>query len=394
MVRRGFWFSTAVGAVLIMLVIALGLPAQGQAEDKIVIGVVNCLSGFGADMGQGGRQGATIAAEEINAAGGVKGKKIEFIYRDDETNPQKGVSAVNELLFKQGVKVIMGTNVTNVANAVNKIINDQKVLFVTIASGKLLVNPSEYPYTFRLNVSTDKEAIALVKHMVEKVKARKIGIIRDSTAFGQTGYASVMDALKPYKIEPVAVEIYNPGDTDMTSQLLKLKNAGAEQVIAWGMGPDLVPVTNSFARIGWFPYIASGIGATQISFFQLARKDVADKWVTTIQKAFTYPKGGKLEPEAQKFVDKLKAKYGLDNKAYIMNAGIWYDMIRLYALAVEKVGSQDPNAIKAFLEGTSKYDGLVSKYSFSKTNHDGFNIADMAVASTIRGDVFTRERVE
>ena len=236
MSRWGFWSSTAVGAVLIMLVIALGLPAQGQGEDKIVIGVVNCLSGFGADMGQGGRQGATIAAEEINAAGGVKGKKIEFIYRDDETNPQKGVSAVNELLFKQGVKVIMGTNVTNVANAVNKIINDQKVLFVTIASGKLLVNPSEYPYTFRLNVSTDKEAIALVKYMVEKVKAKKIGIIRDSTAFGQTGYASVMDALKPYKIEPVAVEIYNPGDTDMTSQLLKLKNAGAEQVIAWGMG--------------------------------------------------------------------------------------------------------------------------------------------------------------
>ena len=111
-------------------------------------------------------------------------------------------------------------------------------------------------------------------------------------------------------------------------------------------------------------------------------------------KGIHLPKGGKAGAAAQKFVDKLKAKYGLDNKAYIMNAGIWYDMIRLYALAVEKVGSQDPNAIKAFLEGTSKYDGLVSKYSFSKTNHDGFNIADMAVASTIRGDVFTRERID
>lgn len=394
MYKKLMRFSVSLFIPLMLILTILSTPENSYAQDKIVIGIINCLSGFGADMGLAGRQGAGIAVDEINAAGGINGKKIELIYRDDESTPQKAVSAANELIFKQGVKVIMGTNMTHVANAINKIVNDQKVFFLTIGSGKVLVNPSQYPYTFRLNVATDKEAIVLVKYVVETLKAKKIGTFRDSTAFGQTGLASVMDALKPYKIEPVAQEIYNPGDTDMTGQVLKLKNAGTDVIIAWGMGPDLVPVTNSLDRIGWYPNIASGIGVHQISFMQLANKKVGDKWVGTMQKAFTYPKGGKVAPEIEKFNNIIKAKYGADPKSYVPNAGIWYDMIRLYAKAVQNVKSQDPDAIKKYLEGTTRYDGLNSKYSFSPTDHDGFNIADIAIASGIRGDVWAKERIE
>ncbi len=393
MCKKTLSFATGVAIILVMVVIFLGTPSKSLAQEKIVIGVINCLSGFGADMGLAGRQGAGIAVDEINAAGGIKGKKIELIYRDDESTPQKAVSAANELIFKQGVKVIMGTNMTNVANAINKIINDQKILFVTIGSGKILVNPAQYPYTFRLNVATDREALVLVKYIVETLKAKKIGIFRDSTAFGQTGLASVMEALKPYNITPVGEEVYNPGDTDMTAQMLKLKNLGVDQIIAWGMGPDLVPATTSLDRIGWYPNIGSGIGVHQISFLELANKKVADKWVGTMQKAFTYPKGGKVSPEVDKFNGIIKAKYGANTKSYVPNAGIWYDMIKLYAKAVESVQSQDPTRIKEYLEGVSRYDGLTSRYKFSPTDHDGFNIADLAIASSIRGDVFAKERV-
>lgn len=385
---------TALAAILAVTLTVFVAPLKGIAQDNITIGVINCMSGFGADMGLAGRQGAGIAVEEINATGGIHGKKIELIYRDDESNPQKAVSAVNELISKQGIKVIMGMNMTHVANAVNKIINDQKIIFITIASGKILVNPLQYPYTFRLNVATDKEARVLVKYVVEDLKAKKIGFFRDSTAFGQTGYASVMEALKPYKIEPVAHEVYNPGDTDMTGQFLKLKNSGADQIIAWGMGPDLVPATTSLDRIRWYPNVSCGIGVHQISFLELANKKVADKWSGTMQKAFTYPKGGKVGPEVQRFIDKVKEKYGTGIKSYVPNAGIWYDMIKLYARAVEKVQSQDPDRIKQFFENVSKYEGLVSKYSFSPADHDGFDIVDLAIASSIRGDVFAKERVE
>ena len=392
--KKGLYFATGVGIILVMVVIFLGTPSQSLAQEKVVIGVINCLSGFGADMGLAGRQGAGIAVDEINAAGGIKGKKIELIYRDDESTPQKAVSAANELIFKQGVKVIMGTNMTHVANAVNKIINDQKIVFITIGSGKILVNPSQYPYTFRLNVATDKEAIVLVKYVMETMKPKKIGIFRDSTAFGQTGLASVMDALKPYNVTPVGEELYNPGDTDMTGQMLKLKNLGVDQIIAWGMGPDLVPATNSLDRIGWYPNIGSGVGVHQISFLELANKKVGEKWVGTMQKAFTYPKGGKVPPDVEKFNNIIKAKYGTNIKSFVPNAGIWYDMIRLYAKAVENVGSQDPTKIKEYIEGVSRYDGLVSKYKFSPTDHDGMNIADLAIVSSIRGDAFAKERVD
>src|SRR3990170_36807 len=165
MSRKNILLPVSCGLTLFLIVLTvLALPTKAQGQDKVVIGVSNCLSGGGADMGLGGRIGAGIAVDEINAAGGIDGKKIELIYRDDESTPAKGVSAVNELMFKQGVKVIMGANLTHVGNAVNKIINDQKVIFITIGVGKILVDPLKYPYTFRLNFPTDKEFMVLVKH--------------------------------------------------------------------------------------------------------------------------------------------------------------------------------------------------------------------------------------
>src|SRR5208337_5109957 len=127
--RHALGLCTVATAVLLAAIVTVfTVPAKSYGEDKVVIGVINHLSGMGAELGQAGRMGATIVAEEINAAGGVGGKKIELIYRDDESNPQKAVSAANELIFKQGVKVIMGTNLTHVANAINKIINNEKII--------------------------------------------------------------------------------------------------------------------------------------------------------------------------------------------------------------------------------------------------------------------------
>ena len=392
--KRKMSFAISVCIILMVIISTLGFPSKGQSEEKIVIGMVNCLSGFGADMGLAGRQGGEIAVEEINAAGGINGKKLELIIRDSESNPGKGVAAVNELIFRKRVKVIMGTNLTHVSNAVNKIINDQKVLYLTMGTGNILVNPAKYPYTFRFNVSTEIEAKALIKYVVETLKAKNIGMIHDSTAYGQTGYGSVLMALKPYGIKLVGHESYNPGDTDMTGQLLKLKNAGAEVLVGWGTGPHLAQVTNSSARIKWYPTTVAGIGLHNFAFKGLSAKDVAKNWYGTLHTSYTYPKGGKVPPSTKKFNDRIIAKYGADIKSFVPNAAMWYDMIQLYAKAVKKVGSQDPDAIKEFLKGTSRYKGIVATYSWSPTDFDGFNLSDLSIAHSIRGDVFGKELLE
>lgn len=392
--KRKLSFAVSVFIILMVIISTLGFPEKGRSEEKIVIGVVNCLSGFGADMGLAGRQGGEIALEEINGAGGINGKKIELIIRDSESNPGKGVAAVNELIFRRGVKVIMGTNLTHVSNAVNKIINDQKVLYFTMGTGNILVNPEKYPYTFRFNVSTEIEAKALIKYVVETIKAKKIGMIHDSTAYGQTGYGSVINALKPYGINLVGREIYNPGDTDMTGQLLKLKNAGAEILVGWGTGPHLAQVTNSAARIKWYPTAVNGIGLHNFAFKGLSSHEVAKNWYGTLHTSYTYPKGGTVPPTTQQFNDRIIAKYGRDIKSFVPNAAMWYDMIQVYAKAVEKVGSQDPDDIIEFMKGTSRYEGIVANYSWGPKDFDGFNLSDLSIASSIRGDVFGKERID
>jgi branched-chain amino acid transport system substrate-binding protein len=391
--NRSMWVMGTV-AFLTMFFVILGTPVSSNSEDKIVIGIVNSMSGFGADMGLAGRQGTEIALKEINGAGGVNGKQIELIERDDEGNPQKGVSAVNELIFKEGVKVIMGMNLTHVSNAVNKIINDQKILFLTMGTGSILTDPKTYPYTFRLIGTTDDEAKIIVKYFTERYKGKKIGMINDSTAYGKTGYGSVQKAVAQFNVNLTGHEIYNSGDTDMTPQVLKLKGSGAETVILWGVGPDLAQLTQAFARIKWDPVVACGIGVHAPQFADLANKEVASQWLGTMHRSFTYPKGGSLPPAIQKFDDMIKAKWGSDTKSYVPNAGIWYDMINLYAKAVSTVKSQDPDAIKKFIEGIGSYKGLVATYTYGPDKHDGFNYEDLALAYVLRGNVFGKERAE
>ena len=221
------------------------LPLAPSRATDLVIGVVNPITGPGADLGVSARQGIEPYLEEVNRNGGVNGMTVKVVFRDDESNPQKAVAAVYELTQKQHVNVLMGANLTNIAVAVNPIINQAKVPFMVFGTGSTLIDPAKFPYTFRTNINTDLEAAVLVDSILKKQEFKAPALLVDQTAYGQAGAASLRAALAKHGLTPILQETFTLADTDMTAQIVAIRDAHADVVFTWGLGTLLARAARS-----------------------------------------------------------------------------------------------------------------------------------------------------
>src|SRR3972149_8387547 len=129
----------SIAAFAVALLGQLYAPSAAKAED-FTIGVINAMTGIGADLGIASQQAIEPFVEEFNRSAGT-GTRLNIIFRDDESNPQKGVAAAHELLQRYRVNMIMGTNLPNVALPVAPIVNQAKIPFITMATGSALIDP-------------------------------------------------------------------------------------------------------------------------------------------------------------------------------------------------------------------------------------------------------------
>ncbi|HUU26011.1 MAG TPA: ABC transporter substrate-binding protein [Methyloceanibacter sp.] len=370
--RRG---ALALG---VGLAVSAAMPLQANAAE-LVIGVINPLTGPGADLGLAGKQGLDPVISRINAAGGINGMKIRVIYRDDQSNPQKGVAAALELINRHRVDIIMGANLTHVAFAVSPMINKAKVPFIVFGTGSALINVKRFPYSFRFNMSTGVEAAVITRHVVLMRKHMRPGLLVDRTALGQSGRRALETALTKYKIKPVGVETFAMSDTDMTGQLIKLRNAKADVVLVWGLGPMLAHAARSAERIGYKAPVYGGIGMHQSAFLKLAGPAGA-KWSATFFRSFTRAEGAPAAYNVQAYVKELEGVYGKGVSSSNMISAVWFDAMNALAAAVKGAKSKKGEAIRAALERIKGYKGLMSTYTFSPTDHDGFDPRDTTLA--------------
>lgn len=375
----GNWKSILLIFVLVMVeTIFLTSPCWTADRQEIVIGIINPFSGPAADFGVTAREGVEEAVAELNSAGGVLGRKLKVIYRDDETNPQKGVSAAMELVGGKKVDVIMGGASTPISMAISPIINDAKMIFFTLGTGTPLTDVKKYPYNFRIYYYTDQEAHLIVNYALKRKEFKKVAILTDTSAYGKTGKDSLIKELEAMGVNPVGIEQYNWGDTDMTGQLLKLRQAGAEILLLWGMGQDLAQVARSAQKMGWDIPAIGASGIVQWGFAKLAG-DAGENWLGTIFKCVSYTEKEPLSKEVLAWIKKFDEKYGKDRKTAVNTSLLWVDQIKLYVDALKRAGLTDPQKVKIALEATKNFKGINSTYSFRPDKHDGMRIEDLAV---------------
>jgi branched-chain amino acid transport system substrate-binding protein len=243
-------------------VVALACAAATSfAADPIKIGVDGPFTGGSSSMGVSMRDGVRLATDEINKAGGVLGRQIQLVERDDEAKNERGAQIAQELINKEKVVAVVGYINTGVGLASQRFFQDAKIpVLNNVATGSVLTHQfDDQPenYVFR-NAANDSIQAPMIADEAIKRGFKKVAILADATNYGQLGRADLEKALGLKGIKPVAVEKFNIKDVDMTAQLLKAKEAGAEAVLTYGIGPELAQIANGMTKLGWkVPMIGS-----------------------------------------------------------------------------------------------------------------------------------------
>jgi branched-chain amino acid transport system substrate-binding protein len=372
-------FLTAVAAAAF----AMG----AQAADPIKIGVAGPFTGGSSSMGVSMRDGVRLAADEINKSGGVLGRQLQLIERDDEAKNERGVQIAQELINKEKVAATVGYINTGVALASQRFYQEAKIpVMNNVATGSavtLQFKDQPENYIFRNAAHDSIQAPMIVEEAITRRGFKKVAILADSTNYGQLGRADLEAALKLKGITPVAVEKFNIKDVDMTAQLLKAKEAGAEAVLTYGIGPELAQIANGMTKLGWKVPMIGSWTLSMANYIDNAGPggEGARMPQTFIQEPTT--------PKRQSFIINYLRTFNPKNSRMDspVSAAQGYDSIYLLAAAIKQANSTEGPKIKAALEDLkTPVDGVVTTYSkpFSKADHEAIT-ANIPVFGEVKG---------
>jgi branched-chain amino acid transport system substrate-binding protein len=356
--------------------VALGFSMSGMAAEPIKIGVSGPFTAGSAPMGVSMRDGVRLAVAEINAKGGVLGRQIQLVERDDEAKNERGVQVAQELINKEQVVATVGYINTGVALASQRFYQQAQIpVMNNVATGSIVTKQfANQPqnYIFRNSANDTIQSSMIVQEAIDRRKFKKVAILADSTNYGQLGRADLVKALEAKGIKPVAEEKYNIGDVDMTAQLLKAKQAGAEIVLTYGIGPELAQIANGMEKLNWHVPIVGSWTLAMANFIDNAGKNGEGTRMpqTFIQDATT--------AKRKAFIDAYIKAYNPPGGRMpsAVSAAQGYDSIYLLVAAIKQAGSTEGPKIAAALENLKEpLEGVVTTYNkpYSHDDHEAIN---------------------
>ena len=371
---------SVVIASLLSVALATTGPALAQSKEPVKIGLSAAVSGGSAASGEAIKRGLQIAIDEINAKGGVLGgRKLELVVRDDEGNPQKGVTIARELVEREKVVAVFGGLHTTVALAQVPVWHELKTPYMGAwAAGTNITRNGQSPnYVFRVSANDDYVDRFLSRYAVETMKKSKPGLLLENTPWGQSNETGLTKWFGEKGVKAVGVERFNWGDPDMSPQLLRLKSAGADHIVLVANAPEGAQVLRSKAKLGWDTAMISHWGISGGRFAELTG-DLSEG-VIFLQ---TYTFFGKQNERGQYVLKMLREKHGIKEPGDVIapvGTANAYDGLHLLALAIEQAGATDGSKVRDALESLkSEYKGLIKSYRrpFSPEQHDALTDED------------------
>ena len=364
---------TALGSTLALSAL---LATSALAQEPIKIGISGPFTGGSSSMGVSMRDGVKLAITEINKAGGVLGRQLVGVERDDEARNELGVQIAQELINKEKVVATVGFINTGVALAAQRFYQEAEIpVFNNVATGTVITQQFAVPkeknnYIFRNAANDIIQSAMIVDEAITRRGFKKPAILADSTNYGQLGREDLVRALAAKGVKPVAEEKFNIKDTDMTAQLLRAKEAGADVILTYGIGPELAQIANGQAKLGWKVPLVGSWTLSMSSFIDTSgpNGDGAVMPQTFVQLPNT--------PKRKAFIEAYQAAYKMERMPSPVSAAQGYDSIYLLAAAIKQAGSTDGRKMREALENLdTKVDGVITVYDhpFTATDHEAIS---------------------
>lgn len=362
----------AVFAVLVGILSVVLLAGNSYAKEPYKIGALFAVTGAASFLGEPEKNTALMLQEEINKAGGINGHPLEIIIEDTKSDETQAVLVAKKLLEKDNVLAIIGPSTTGESMALVPIMNNAQTVLISCAAGAPITQPVQDRAWIFKTPQYDVSAVEAIYEHMKKQGISKVGIVTISTGFGDAGRKALLDVAPRYGITIVADERYGPKDSDMTTQLTKIKAAGAQAVINWSVGPGQVVVTKNWhaLKMGIPLYQSHGWGSKKN--IELAGK-AAEGVIAPLGRLVVWEKLPDNHPQKallKKYTQDYEARYKSEPGTF---GGHAYDAIHMLVEAMKKVGP-DKKKIRDYLEtNIKKWPGTGGIFTLSPNDHCGLD---------------------
>ncbi|MBI1173547.1 ABC transporter substrate-binding protein [bacterium] len=347
--------------------IAAAFCAPAQAEDVLKIGASVGLSGYAASTDRGWRDGLDLAADYLNAKGGIDGHKIELVVEDNKSDPQEAVIVYRKMMASDNVQIFASGCVSAGNFAAAPFVAKAGIPMVLCSI--LPKGAAEQKWAFSFLPPPRYEIQTRMQYLLDHGDVRKIGILSDPTPYAMIMTKLATDVAKELGIEIVASETYKQDDADMSVQIGRINAAGAGAIIKIGIGGSTVTVAKNIQQLGLDKMLLLASLDDAAPFLQ-AGAVLGDRFLfvsPSVQIPDAVP-AGPAHDAMETFLTLWKAKYGdRDGNA----AGRAWDAMMVIDKAVTAAHSTDGAAVRDALEQVSDYQGAIARYQFSATQHVG-----------------------
>ncbi|SFM17959.1 ABC transporter substrate-binding protein [Variovorax sp. OV329] len=338
--------ASPIAAVrLIAAGLAFAFAGAASAQDTLKIGEINSYKALPQNLVPY-RQGWLLAQEEINAAGGVNGRKMETIFRDDNANPGDAVRVAEELITREKVEMISGVTLSHVGVALSDFARQRKVFFM--ASGPLsdkVVWDNGNRYTYRLRSGTYALAASVVPEAA-RLKKKRWAVIYPNYEYGQAAVAAFKENLKKLQpdVEFVAEQSPPLGKVDAGAVAQAIADAKPDAIFNVLFGSDLTKLAREGKTRGLFEgREVVSLLTGEPEYLDPLKDDAPNGWVVT-----GYPYANIDTPEHKAFLAAYQKKY---NDYPRLNSVVGYSAAKAIAAGIQKAGSTDTEKLIAAFKG-------------------------------------------
>ncbi|HDQ40073.1 MAG TPA: ABC transporter substrate-binding protein [Desulfonatronum sp.] len=360
------------------------------AQEPIKIGAFFALSGPAAPIGTPTKLVAEMVVEQINKDGGINGRLMELVVADTESDPQKALLAARRLVEREKIVALVGPTRTDTGMAVKAYLHQKQVPTVMTVGGDPVIMGGRFGDFDWIFKSPQRSSVAVrrVYEFLQSRGASKVGLLTASDGFGKDGLSWLNSLAPEYGITIVSEEQFAPTDTDMTTQLVKIREASPDFIICWTIGPAAALVSKNVRQLNLDIPLMHCHGIPDPNFLELAGDAAEGAYMpsTKLMAADQLPENDPQKEIVQEFIRLYKDVYQVERQ-YPMNthSGYAWDAIMLIAEALRKAGPENPEALRKAIEQTSGYVGVSGTFTLTPEDHNGLDTDSLVILKVEQG---------
>ncbi len=376
--------TLALWTFLFCVLAFFGALRPASAAETIRIGSVLSLTGPAAYLGDPELKTLQLYIDQINQKGGVDGRRLEFINYDDGSDANKANSFAKRLIESDKVNLLIAGTTTGASMAMHPLADRAKLPLISMAGGVPIIEPVK-KWMFK-TPQTDRMAAEKIFEDMKQRGLTKIGLLSETSSFGQSGRKESKVAAAKYGITLVADETFGAKDTDKTAQLTKLRGIpGIQAIFVFGLGQGPVIVSKNYAQLGIkLPqYQSHGVASTE--YIRLAGPAAEGVRVASpaLLVADALPANDPQKPVALAYIKDYQARYKAEPSTF---GGYAHDALFLALDAIRRAGGTDPEKVRSALEQTKNFVGVTGTFNMSATDHMGLGLDAFRLLEVKNGD--------